>query len=52
MSHTNTEERKMKAYILGVITGIILTTVGFSGIARMADNGISKVQEVSREAAK
>ena len=42
----------MKTFILGVITGIILTTVGFSGIARMMDNGISKVQDISREAAK
>jgi len=42
----------MKAYIAGVITGIVVTTVGFSGIAKMFDNGIAKVQEVSKEAAK
>ncbi len=47
-----TKERKMKAYFLGVISGIIICTVGLSGIARMFDNGVSKVQDISREAAK
>ena len=42
----------MRTYILGVITGIVICTVGFSGIARMLDNGVAKVQEVSKEAAK
>ncbi len=42
----------MKAYFLGVISGIIICTVGLSGIARMFDNGVSKVQDISREAAK
>lgn len=42
----------MKAYILGVVTGIIICTVGVSGIFKMFDNGVQKVQEVSREAAK
>lgn len=42
----------MKMYIAGIVTGIVICTVGFSGIARMFDNGVAKVQEVSREAAK
>lgn len=42
----------MKAYILGVISGILICTVGVSGIARMFDNGVAKVQDVAREAAK
>jgi hypothetical protein len=42
----------MKAYILGVVTGIVICTVGLSGIFKMFDNGVQKVQEVSREAAK
>lgn len=41
----------MKAFIAGTIFGLVLATVGFSGIARMLDNGVSKVQEVSKEAA-
>ena len=42
----------MKVYIAGVITGIIIATVGLSGIFKMFDNGVTKVQEYSKEAAK
>lgn len=42
----------MKAFIAGTIFGLVLATVGFSGIARIMDNGVAKVQEVSKEAAK
>ena len=41
----------MKAFILGTIFGIVLCTVGLSGIAKMFDNGVSKVQQVTTEAA-
>ena len=42
----------MKAFIAGTIFGILICTVGLSGIAKMLDNGVSKVQEISKEAAK
>jgi hypothetical protein len=42
----------MKGFILGTIFGIVICTVGFSGIARMLDTGVTKVQEISKEAAK
>jgi hypothetical protein len=42
----------MKAFIVGTVFGLILATVGFSGLARMVDNGVSKVQDISKEAAK
>lgn len=42
----------MKNFLIGVVFGVVLCTVGFSGIAKMFDNGLNKVQEVSREAAK
>jgi hypothetical protein len=42
----------MKAFIAGTVFGIIITTVGLSGVFKMFDNGIQKVQEVSKEAAK
>ena len=41
----------MKAFILGTVFGIVLCTVGLSGIAKMFDNGVSKVQQVTKEAA-
>jgi hypothetical protein len=42
----------MKGFIAGTIFGIVICTVGFTGIARLFDNGVSKVQEVAKEAAK
>jgi hypothetical protein len=42
----------MKGFIVGTIFGIAICTVGFSGMARMLDNGVNKVQEVTKEAAK
>ena len=42
----------MKGFVLGIIVGILICTVGLSGIARILDNGVARVQEVSKEAAK
>lgn len=41
----------MKAFIAGTIFGLVIATVGFSGIARIFDNGVAKVQTISKEAA-
>jgi hypothetical protein len=42
----------MTKFVAGVVTGIVICTVGLSGIFKMFDNTVNKVQEVSREAAK
>jgi hypothetical protein len=42
----------MKAFVLGTVFGILICTVGISGIARILDNGVAKVQEVTKDAAK
>lgn len=39
-------------FILGTIFGIMAVTVGFSGMAKIVDNGIEKVQSATKEAAK
>ena len=39
----------MSKLIIGFILGIVVATVGFSGIARILDNGVNKVKEVSQE---
>jgi|LauGreDrversion4_2_1035121.scaffolds.fasta_scaffold76783_7 hypothetical protein len=39
-------------FIAGVITGIVIATVGVSGIAQIADKGVHKVQETIKETAK
>lgn len=41
----------MKMFIAGTVFGIVLCTVGLSGIAKIFDNGVSKVQQVTKEAA-
>lgn len=41
----------MSKLIIGFILGVLVCTVGFAGIARMFDNGVSKLQTVAKEAA-
>jgi len=38
-------------FIVGFILGLVVATVGFSGLARVVDHGVAKVQEVAKEAA-
>ena len=38
--------------IIGFVLGIAASTVGFQGIAEMADNGVEKVQQVVTEVSK
>jgi hypothetical protein len=42
----------MKTFILGTIFGIVVATVGFSGIAKMLDNGVEKTKSIAVESAK
>ena len=42
----------MTKLLVGFILGIVVSTVGFSGIARMADRGVDKVKEVTIEQTK
>jgi hypothetical protein len=42
----------MRSFILGTVFGLVLATVGFSGIARMLDKGVSTVKTQSQELAK
>lgn len=42
----------MRNLLIGFILGIVVATVGFSGIARMLDNGVNKTKEIAVETAK
>ena len=42
----------MTNFLMGVVLGIVVATVGFSGIARIADNGVDKVKQVTIEQTK
>ena len=41
----------MRNIIIGVVLGIVVATVGFSGVARMLDRGIDSVKTQSKELA-
>ena len=42
----------MKSFILGTVFGVMLATVGFSGISKMLDRGVETVKTQSQELAK
>ena len=39
-------------YIIVFVAGIVIGQVGFTGVAKMLDNGVGKVKEVATEQAK
>lgn len=42
----------MLNFIFGTIFGIVISTVGFSGVARMLDSGIEKTKSIATEGVK
>ena len=39
----------MISHLISFILGIVVATVGFTGVAQIADKGVTKVQEVVKE---
>lgn len=39
----------MKGIVIGFILGVIVATVGFSGVARILDRGVESVKSHSQE---
>jgi hypothetical protein len=39
-------------YLIGFIAGVIVATVGFNGIAKILDRGVSEIQNQTKELAK
>jgi hypothetical protein len=42
----------MKNFILGTIFGIVISTIGFSGVAKLLDNGVNKTKAIVQEQVK
>jgi hypothetical protein len=42
----------MKNFILGTLFGIVIATVGFSGIAKLLDNSVNKTKAIVEEQVK
>jgi hypothetical protein len=40
----------MLTHLIAFISGVIVATVGFSGVAKVADRGVEKVQTIVKEA--
>jgi hypothetical protein len=38
--------------IVGFVLGVIISTIGFAGLARVADRGVEHLKESSKEVAK
>lgn len=36
-------------FVIGFICGIVVASIGFSGVARLMDSGVEVVKEKSRE---
>jgi uncharacterized membrane protein YtjA (UPF0391 family) len=41
----------MSKFIIGFVVGLVVATVGFGGIARILDNGVSAVKTHSKDLA-
>jgi uncharacterized membrane-anchored protein YhcB (DUF1043 family) len=39
----------MSKIIIGIVIGIVIATVGFSGIARLLDRGVQTIQTQTKE---
>jgi hypothetical protein len=39
-------------YVIAFVLGIVVATVGFSGVAKIADHGVEKVQSITKETVK
>jgi hypothetical protein len=42
----------MKSFIVGVVVGIIISTVGVGGVAQILDHGVDKVNTTTQELAR
>ncbi len=39
----------MTKILIGFVIGVVVATVGFSGIARLLDRGVQTIQQTSKE---
>jgi hypothetical protein len=42
----------MSRFVLGFVLGLVVASVGFGGIARILDKGVTEIQTQSKELAK
>ena len=42
----------MTKFVIGFVLGVVVSTIGFTGLARVADRGVEQLKESSQEVAK
>jgi len=42
----------MTKFMFGFVLGVVVSTIGFTGLARVADRGVEHLKESSKEVAK
>lgn len=42
----------MLKFIAGFVLGVVFSTIGFSGVARLLDKGVTEIQTQTKELAK
>lgn len=42
----------MKNFLFGTLFGIVISTIGFSGVAKLLDNGVNKTKAIVQEQVK
>jgi capsular polysaccharide biosynthesis protein len=43
---------KMRNFVIGTLFGIVIATIGFTGISKLLDNGVKIVKDLTIEGAK
>ena len=51
VQHQSLGEEIMRNIVIGFVLGLVVSAVGFSGIARMFDKGVQTIQTHSKELA-
>ena len=41
----------MTKFLIGFVAGLVVATVGFSGVARIMDSGVQTIQQTTQELA-
>jgi len=39
-------------FLVGVVIGIVISTIGFTGVAHLADRGVNQIQSTARDMAR
>ena len=42
----------MRAFVLGTVFGIVISTVGFNGVAKLLDASVEKTKQIAIESTK